>query len=42
MIKLYGNLGGHSYDDIGSYVTTVNGVKLTGNVGGPFYYDNTS
>jgi hypothetical protein len=41
-IKLCGNLGGHSHDDIGSYVISVNGVKLTGDVGGPLYYDNTT
>jgi hypothetical protein len=38
-IKLCGNLVGHSHDDIGSYVISVNGVKLTGDVGGPLYYD---
>jgi hypothetical protein len=41
-IKLCGNLGGHSHDDIGSYVISVNGVKLTGDVGGPLYYDATT
>ena len=38
-IKLGGNLGGHSHDDLGSYVISLNGVKLTGDVGGPLYYD---
>ncbi len=41
-IKLCGNFGGHSHDDIGSYVISVNGVKLTGDVGGPLYYDTTT
>ncbi len=41
-MKLCGNFGGHSHDDIGSYVISVNGVKLTGDVGGPLYYDATT
>jgi hypothetical protein len=41
-IKLCGNFGGHSHDDIGSYVISVNSVKLTGDVGGPLYYDSST
>lgn len=37
--KLGGNFGGHSHNDIGSYVISVNGKKMTGDVGGPLYYD---
>ena len=40
--KLGGNFGGHSHNDIGSYVITVHGNKMTGDVGGPLYYDADS
>jgi len=36
--KLAGN-GGHSHNDIGSYVLSVKGVTLTGDPGGPKYYE---
>ena len=37
--KLGGNLGAHSHNDIGSYIISVNSVQLTGDPGGPLYYD---
>ena len=38
-VKLGGNKGGHSHNDIGSYVISSNSNKLTGDVGGPLFYD---
>jgi len=40
--KLGGNKGGHSHNDIGSYVISVNSTKLAGDVGGPLYYDGNT
>jgi hypothetical protein len=40
--KLGGNFGGHSHNDIGSYVIAVHGNKMTGDVGGPLFYDADS
>lgn len=37
--KLGGNIGTHSHNDIGSYVISVNSVQLTGDPGGPLFYD---
>jgi hypothetical protein len=37
--KLGGNSGTHSHNDIGSYVISVNSVQLTGDPGGPLYYN---
>lgn len=40
-LKLIGN-GPHSHNDMGSYVVSLNGVKLTGDPGGPAFYDATT
>jgi hypothetical protein len=37
--KLLGQNAGHAHNDFGSYQISVNGIKLTGDPGGPAFYD---
>jgi hypothetical protein len=41
-IKLFGGTphAGHNHDDAGSYVLTVNGVLISGDIGGPKRFKN--
>ena len=40
--KLLGSNLGHSHDDVGSYSISLNGILISGEVGGPNYYNGSS